>query len=33
METPEKEYWMNRPILVCALFVAATAALGAQQAG
>ncbi len=28
----EKEFRMNRPILVCALFVAATAVLGAQEA-
>jgi hypothetical protein len=32
METSKKEYWMKRSILVLALSVAATAALGAQQA-
>lgn len=32
METREKEYSMKRSILVCALFAAVAAALGAQQA-
>jgi len=32
METPKKETRMNRPILVCVLFAAATAAVGAQEA-
>jgi hypothetical protein len=32
METPKMETGMNRPILVCVLFAAATAALGAQEA-
>jgi hypothetical protein len=30
--TVKKERWMNRPILVCALLLTATAALGAQEA-
>ena len=32
METPKTEYWMKRSILALALSVAATAALGAQEA-
>ena len=32
MYAREKEFWMNRPILVCTLFVAAAVTVGAQEA-